>query len=364
MTSPTVDVIIPVHSRTRPIRRAVSSVVLHTAAAARVTVVAHNLSPEIVSTNLGDLAHHEQVRIIEQNDSIRSPASPMNRGLDEATGRFTTIMGSDDEFEAGAIDSWLRVQGESDAAMVITRTVHEGRGFDAFPPVRPRRLGSLDPVKDRLSYQSAPLGLIDRHRLGHLRFPTDLLSGEDIPYSLQIFFSGLPLAIDVAGPGYRVHHDATDRVSFTPRPVEQDFAFLDHVLNESWFRALSRQQKQAVVVKVLRTQFFDAIGLRVHALDDVDGAQQPLRTVLDRLRSSAPSAEKLLSRVDQDVLTAVFENGESGADVLSLLQKRWNYRSIPAILPRNPFLGLHRQAPFRTLYAGFMMMQPRPDTAN
>jgi len=336
----------------------VQSALLHNDTAMRVTVVAHNIDRDIIAGNLDDMMLDERVRVLSHNDQIHSPAGPMNLGLSEATAPFVTIIGSDDEFEPGAIDSWLRLQRQTNAAMVITRTLHEGRGFDAFPPVRPRRHIRLDPVSDRLAYQSAPLGLIDRQRLGHLRFSTHLLSGEDIPYSLQVWFSGFPLAIDREGPGYRVHHDASDRVSFTPRAVEQDFAFLDDVLNVPWFAALTARQKQAIVVKILRTQFFDAIGLRVQRLADSDEVRQSLAHVLGRLLNSAPGAVKFLSRIDRQVLDAVFTHALSGQAILTLLEKRWHYRSIPAVLPRNPLLALHTQGPLRTLHAGFMMKQP------
>ena len=56
--------------------------------------------------------------------------------------------------------------------------------------------------------------------------------------------------------------------------------------------------------------------------------------MLDEVRSATPDADR----------------------ILGLLDARWNYRSVGALLPRNPLLALHPQAPFRTLRAGFRAM--------
>lgn len=360
MPAPIVDIIIPVHSSTRPIHRAASSVLLHTVAPVRVTVVAHNIDLELIRENLGVLAKDKRVRLISLVDQIPSPAGPLNMGLEEATARFIAVMGSDDEFEPGAVDSWLSLQRATDAAMVIARINHVGRGYDAFPPARPRRGVNLDPVKDRLAYRSAPLGLLDRERLGHLRFTEGLLSGEDLAFTLQVWFSGYPIAIDVEGPAYRGHHDELDRVSFTPRSVREDFAFLDHIIETAWFRNLNRRSRAAIGVKLIRAQLFDGIAVRPpnHQWNRED--QEDLRNVISRIREAAPGVERLLARVDRAVIDTVMSGVFSSQTLHSLLTRRWNYRSPEAAITRNPFYSLHRQAPLRTLYAGHMMMQPRP----
>jgi hypothetical protein len=351
VVNPVVDVIIPVHSATRPIARAVASVVHNTAAPVRVTVVPHNIDRTVIERNLGGLVDHPSVRVMPFHDGVPSPAGPFNHGLDLATAPFTSVLGSDDEFEPGAIDSWLTLQGKSQAAAVIARIYHEGRGFDPYPPVRRGHLGRLDGAKDRLAYRSAPLGLIARKQFGNLRFTEGLPSGEDLAYVTFIWFSGEKLAFDLEGPGYLGHHDAVDRVSHGARPVVEDFAFLDEILEAPWFFPLSLAQRRAIVIKLLRMQFFDAVLARL----DVDPLptedRLALRTIVERLLSAAPGVETILSRVDHKVMDLVL-SGVPGDQTRDLLAERWNYRSVAAVITRNPLRSFDRQAPFRTLLAG------------
>ncbi len=353
MTSPLIDVIIAVHSASRPIARAVASVVDHTRAPVRVNVVAHNIDPEIIRTNLGEYAAHPDVRLLPFQDGIRSPAGPMNHGLDEATAPFVSVMGSDDEFAPGALDSWLGLQAQTGASTVLARIRIVGRGYDPYPPIRMgRRQRRLDAVKDRLAYRSAPLGLVDRRRFGDLRFTEGLPSGEDLAYSAALWFTGSDVAYDLAGPPYVVNDDVDDRVTFAPRSVAEDFAFLDAIQAQPWFRALGRRGRTALVVKIVRVHLFDAILARIRSEEGLPAHQAGLRQVIHRLRAWSPTAFRLLARVDRAVLDEALSEQPDDARMLHLLDARWNYRTVGAMLPRNPLLTLHRQAPLRTLGAG------------
>ncbi len=135
MTEPLVDVTIAVHSSTRPIARAVASVIDHTSAAVRVNVVAHNIDPEIIRENLGAYASDPRVRLLSLHDGIPSPAGPMNHGFANSTAPFISVIGSDDELAPGAIDSWLSVQAETGATPVHPYTdprVIAGQGTAAL----------------------------------------------------------------------------------------------------------------------------------------------------------------------------------------------------------------------------------------
>jgi len=354
MKPPAVDVIIAVHSATRPIARAVSSVLAHTAADVRVTVVAHNIDPEVIRANLGEWAGHPSVRLLALADGINSPAGPLNLGLAQSTAPFTTIMGSDDEFEPEAIDSWLKMQRKTDAGFIIARVYDEGRGNTAAPPVRLFRKRNLDPVKDRLSYRSAPLGLISRTHFGDLRFTEGMASGEDLGFVTTIWFAGHPLAFDRNGPAYYGHLDEPDRVSFTPRPIASDFAFLDEILDQEWFEQLTLGPRRAICVKILRTSVFDAMLARIGKATWTLGERAELGAAVGRIIGAAPGAEFLLSRIDRTVLESIVA-GTTNEQSLLLMQQRWNYRSLQAVVPRNLLLALHRQGPFRTLLASIFV---------
>src|SRR5690606_32966540 len=103
-----------------------------------------------------------RVRLISLIDGIPSPAGPINAGLDAATAPFTSLLGSDDLYEPGAIDAWLEVQRRGRADVVIPRvSTHSGNTLRT-PPTRPFRTHRLDGVRDRLSYRTVQLGLVSR----------------------------------------------------------------------------------------------------------------------------------------------------------------------------------------------------------
>ncbi|MGV1034571.1 MAG: glycosyltransferase family A protein [Microbacteriaceae bacterium] len=356
--TPTVDVIIAVHSATRPIARAVHSVLAHTVADVRVIVVAHNIDPAIIRTNLGELVNHPDVWLTELHDGIRSPAGPMNYGLDISTARFTSLLGSDDEFAPGAIDSWLESQRECDAQAVLARiTLPNGRS-DPYPPVRfGRRMNLLDPVQDRLAYRSAPLGLIERRAFGSLRLTAGLESGEDLVYSLSIWFTAERLAYDLHNRGYVIHADSTDRVTFAPREISLDFAFLAVLDSEPWFVALSRRARVAIVLKMVRIHLFDAIASRVTTDADLAANRDALLQLAKSLFARAPHARALISRADARVLQLLARPTSTPSELLTAINDRHRLYSFATMLPAQPLWAAHRQAPFRTLFSGFRIQK-------
>ncbi len=361
ITEPLVDLTIAVHSETRPVARAAASVLDHTKAAVRVNVVAHNIDPGIIRRNLGGYADDPRLRLLELRDGIPSPAGPMNHGFASSTAPFISVMGSDDELAPGAIDAWLALQRETGAEAVLARIrLADGR-TDPYPPVRGgRRTRTLDPRLDRLAYRSAPLGLIDRQRFGGLRLSEGMPSGEDLTYSLTLWFTGRNLAYDLNGPAYIVNGDAGDRVTSAPRPLERDFAFLDELEGLPWFAAASRAERTAIVVKLVRIHVFDAILARARTREQLNANRGPLLSLVDRLEALAPGATALLSLADRATFDELRDPASTPESVASRLSARHAYLSIPTLLTRNPLRALHRQAPFRTLFAGYRIMRRRP----
>lgn len=352
MESPLVDVTIAVHSATRPIARAVASVIDGTAAPVRVNVVAHNIDPEIIRSNLGAWAEHPAVRLLSLRDGIPSPAGPMNLGMAEATARFHTLLGSDDEFAPGAIDSWLELQRKTGAEVVIGRIRLVTGGPDPYPPVRRgRRTVALSADRDRLHYRSAPLGLIDRSRFGDLRFTEGLASGEDLPYTSELWITANNVAYDLYGPPYVGHDDADDRVTSAPRDVAADFAFLRVIEESDWFATASKAHRRALAVKLLRIHFFDAVAARLDT-PGIAGVSEELLAIVDRVSGWTPGVLSVLSLADRRVIDELRRDTPDPERTRTLLGRRWIYLSPAAQLPRNPFLALHRQAPLRTLSAG------------
>jgi hypothetical protein len=356
VTSPVVDVIIPVHTASRPVARAVASVV-DGAAMTCATVVAHNIEPETIRARLGAYADHPRVRILSLADGIPSPAGPMNHGLAHSEADFVSVLGSDDELAPGAVDSWLAVQRRTGASVVLARIRTIGRGVDPYPPVRRgRRRSDLDFEKDRLVYRSAPLGLIDRRRHGDLRFTEGLTSGEDLAFSASLWMEGRHIAYDLTGPAYVGHEDAGDRVTHRPRPVREDFAFLAALESRPWFGRLSAAQRRMIAVKTIRIHYFDAVSARIGTPLGLGPYESELAEVLRWAERLAPGFGDLLSIADHRAIAAV-QASAPRETVAALLAARGAYRTPAALVPRRILLAAHRQAPFRTLLAGWLTLQ-------
>lgn len=355
---PLVDVIIPVHSADRPVERAAASVLNHTKTPLRLTVVAHNIDQSVIETRLGDLIDDPRLRILSLLDGVPSPAGPMNLGLAKADASYTSLLGSDDEFAPGAIDSWFTLAQSTGADAVLAKIQLTSGQTDPYPPVRcGRRTISLNGEADRLSFRSAPLGLISRDAFGWLRLTEGLKSGEDLVYSLTVWFTAQKLAYDLHGPAYVGHDDASDRVTADARPLDEDFAFLDHLDSAPWFIAASRSTRSAIAVKLIRIHMFDALRARLNSSEPNEIQTTDFTALFDRIEALAPGSNRLLSRADSALIDAVHASNTETERLRTLLVAREKYTSLAAILPRNLFFALHRQAPLRTLFAGLLIMR-------
>jgi hypothetical protein len=346
-----VDVIIPVHTATRPVARAVASVVDHTAASVLVTVVAHNIDVGVIRENLGEYAERPDVRLLSLVDGIPSPAGPLNLGLDQTTAPYYALLGSDDEFAAGAVDSWLSIARDTGASTVMARINRLTSGSDPLPPVRIGRTRDLDAVRDRLAYRCAPLGLVSRGRFADLRFTPNLHSGEDLEFTAALWFTGVHIAYDRTGPAYIVHEDESDRVTATSRTVADDFAFLDAIEAAPWFAGLTRRQRKTLAVKTIRLHYFDAVLHRLNGPDGLAPHRAELESVIVRLEKLSPGCTRLLSRADRRVIDEVGDPSVSPERIHALLESRWVREPRLIWLPRNPLLAFHSQAPFPTMRA-------------
>lgn len=347
MHEPLVDHIIAVHNPRRPIHRAVGSVLKHTDAPIRVSVVCHNTDRGEIRRVLGELADDPRLRLLQLDDGIPSPSGPFNRGLDAATARFTSIMGSDDELEPGAIDSWLEVARRHRADVVIARLAHAGAANVPTPPTRPFRAAGLDGVRDRLSYRSAPLGLVSRERFGALRLMSVAGTGGDVEYSTALWYSGARISRDRRGPAYRIHNDASDRVTLAPKPVAADFIFLLRLLASTQFAELTPAQREALVVKLIRVHIFGTVHNRPEPALWTAVERVTLAAGLDGCVRAAPRAVAVLSRSDRALIDVIRDVGAPADALLAAAARRRRYLAPQSLIPRNPLLVFAREAPLR-----------------
>jgi len=358
VTRPVVDVVIAVHSSSRPVERAARSVLHGTRSTpVVVTIVCHGLDPAVVEDRLGEAVRDPRVRIVPYADGVRSPAGPFNHGLDLATGEYTSVLGSDDLLEPGAVDSWVRRAREDRADVVIARQRHQDGRPVRTPPVRPWRRSALDGVRDRLSYRSAPLGIVSRERFPGLRFTTGVAVGEDIAYVTALWFGGARVSLD-RGPAYVVTDDAVDRTTRAVRPVAEELAYLDVALEAC--RALTPEQVTAFVTKLLRVHVFGAVHNRQEPAAWDSGARQDLARAADRLLVVAPRAAEPFSLADRRLLADVRDPEAPVEDLLRHARDRRRFGSPSTLVTADPRRLLHREAPVRFMAASVLAGAARP----
>lgn len=357
------DVVIAVHTPDRPVERAVASLVaggLPTDPAARrrlrITVVCHNTEVEPIRARVA-AGHRPFVRFLHYEDGIKSPAGPFNHGIAEATGTWVAIMGSDDSVEPGALAAWVQAADDSGADVLVAPMAHAGGGPVRTPVVRPTRRAGLDPVRDRLSYRTAPLGLM---RLSLVRglglvFPTAYATGEDQSFSARLWFSGARISYGRGLPRYLVHDDARLRVTRTPRTVTEDLAFATDLVATDWFRGLKRRHREALVTKLIRIHVFGHVLLRAEAgtWDASDAAR--MAVVLRQLLFHAPQAARPLSVADRRLLDAVAREEPDAGTMADLAAARRNFTNPWTWLPRSLPHVLDSEAPLRFMSASALL---------
>jgi hypothetical protein len=343
-----VDVVIPVHRADRPIARAVGSILDHTRAQVRVTVVCHEVATAEIAQALGSASSDPQLRLLAHRDGTDSPAGPINAGLDAASAPFTALLDSDDTYEPGAIDAWLGVQRRDDAEAVIPMFRYADAGSARTPPTRPGRRRRLDGVRDRLAYRTRMHGLVARSRFGDVRMTPGLATGEDVLQGARVWFSDARISFARRAPGYLVHLDASERASATPRPARDSLAFLDAVLSPEL--NLTDRQCEALVIKVLRTHVMDVARSALDAAaphEQLDAVADSLR----RLRSASPGAASALSRRDGRILEQIERTGRDLRTLAQDLAVRTDYRRPANLVPSDPRRILAREAPLRLVGA-------------
>lgn len=352
-----VDLVIAVHDPRRPIARAVRSALLGGLAASRlrVTVVCHNVPTADIAGALGpELA--AQVRLLELADGIHSPAGPFNAGLDAADARFVSIMGSDDMLEPGALAAWAAFAERGlDAVIPVER--HASGGIVRTPPVRVGRRALLDPVRDRLVYRTAPVGLIRSdvvRRLG-LRMTEGVATGEDQDFSARLWFSPVRLGYARGMPAYVIGDDAAERATLAHRTVRDEFAAAAALTERPWFRELGLAARRAIAVKTVRIHVFSLIARRFDAGDWVPGEREELAAFIARLDEAAPGFTGRLSRADVAVLDALDDASVTDTQLARLVAARRRFGAPATVLAARGGQLFAPDAPLRFMIASALL---------
>lgn len=350
-----VDMIIAVHDLRRNVARAVRSVLSDPDASIRVFIVAHNVPAVEVEYALAEIidANPGRVRIEELADGIPSPSGPFMFGLRASDAEYVGIMGSDDELDREAISQWRarlkRLQADAVIAKVVRGTQ---RTLVRSPPKRPWRVGVMDFVKDRLSYRSAPLGLMRREAI--FRLDLELLpgarNGGDLPFVTRLWALGRVVAA-TGTAAYVEHADAPVRVTYVAKPVAEELEPVRLLLEDPSAQAMPSSHRHALATKLLRRNLTDSVRKRGGGLDLTDEDCASMRALLGQIDRFAPNARRMLSVA----LGRMFDEFASlspnlqrvhDADMASL-----RYRTVAALRPVDMRFALHSQGQPRFMVA-------------
>lgn len=341
------DIIVAVHDLRRNVDRAVRSILADPDPRVRALVVAHNLPLNEVETALAHLVREfpGRVRIEELADGVPSPSGPFNFGIAISDAEYVGIMGSDDELDAGAVSQWRRTAQRHRADAVIAKVVRgEQRTLVRSPPKRVLHTGVLDFAKDRLSYRSAPLGLIRAEavpRLG-LRLMEGARNGGDLPFVTRLWLRGRVVPAQGLA-AYVEHADAPVRVTHMAKPVAEELWPVVALLDTSDVAGMNRAQREALVTKTLRRNVLDALRKRGGGRELTTEDLASLREVLGKLDDTAPRAREMISSVQAAIVDELLATSPDLDRIAALDEASLDYRSLAALLPARFRHVLHPQ---------------------
>lgn len=357
MTKPFVDLVIACHDPSRPLERAVRSVLAGDVAReqVRVTVVAHGQRAETFAKSLE--AVPGDWRVIEHDDGVGSPAGPFNHGLAQVEAPYCAVMGSDDFLEPGAMEEWISRARGSEADMIIAPVRIDGQPVMLNPLPRLQRTRRLDAARDRLLYRTAPLGLIrtaTKRRLG-LTMTEGMRTGEDIEFGTRLLTQSDRIDFPFRAPCYVIGTDAQQRTSHSVLSLVETMRPLSRLLDAGIPAAMSAAHCRAFAIKFVRISVLGAARARPKLSDWQEGDAPALSAMLQRLVSLSPGVLDPFSRQER-VLTDAIENtptpegiseGVARSTALSTRRQRMLPRALHSALDRESILSRYLVYAFR-----------------
>ena len=343
---PLVDLVLPVHDATRPLRRAVESAVAGVEPALlRVTVVCHGLPRSAIEHQL-TAVNPAMLRIVEFSDGIKSPAGPFNHGLSLASAPYVSIMGSDDYLEPGAMSAWIAHVRRRPVDAALVRLRHQSGEILHNPLARRGRSENVNVVKDRLFYRTAPLGLLRRTTVAALglSFTERVPVGKDMNFSAQLWSSGGTFDYLRELPCYVIGSDAEGRITTMRRPVSQAMAAVVDLAGRRWVAASGSRVRRSLAIKLIRIHVLGAIAARPRAEDWHGSDVADLRSALERLLAVSPRALAPFSLADRALLAAL-RNPDAGPEhIYRAAELSRRARRMRLLMTRNPLRVVDRES--------------------
>ena len=332
------QVVIPTHNPERPIRRAAESVLTDPHAGA--IIVAHNVDESVL-----DIPDDPRVLVVPLTGAKGRPGAAFDAGLAAATAPWIGIMGSDDWYEAGALQAMVK-HGEEDGADGVLTPLAYQEGTRGLIP-RTVRNRNLKAAEDRLFYRTAPLGLYRREILQspEYAFGDEYPVGSDVAVSTRLWTSGLSISYYPRDPAYVVGSDAKERTTLTPRPLVQHGAAWLGIWDEPWVQELSRKDRSALATKILRVHVFGAVEARPTEEEWGEGDFEWLAGLTQRIVEEVPESLAPFRKSSAQVFDSLLA-GDLAA-TLRAMQEDHAAPLVMKLVSSSPAALLSREAPLR-----------------
>ncbi|MFF3246838.1 glycosyltransferase [Streptomyces sp. NPDC002870] len=198
MTSPDVTVITAVYNTGRYLTECLNSLVGQSIGLDRLEIVAvDDGSTDGSGAVLDRFAkkYPDTIKVIHQANS-GGPATPSNRGLEAATGRFVFFIGSDDHLGKDALKRMVACADEQDSDIVIGKMVGKN-GRYAHQALFKKSDPDVDLFDSALPFTMANIKLfrrelVEKHKL---RFNEELRVGSDMPFTLEACLNARKISV-------------------------------------------------------------------------------------------------------------------------------------------------------------------------
>lgn len=299
MSAVRAQIVVPVHSLDRPIRRSTESILK--CRQAGVLVVAHGVDPKSL-----DLPESERLTVVQVADEIGLPGVPFNRGLDQTSAPWVGVMGSDDWYEDGAIEAMLDHLTKDRADGIIAPLRYAGKDENEITPTTWRRR-NLRPGRDRMFFRTAPLGLFrgEIMRDSAYQFNEGSPAGTDVVNGAVLWSSGFSVSYYPEDPAYVVGDDAVTRVTRVARALSVHAAEWRNLWFDPNIRQLSGRDRKALANKMMIQHVLPLVSAWSDAERWGEGDFEWLVGTARQLVEEVPSLPGTINRAKRPVLEAL-----------------------------------------------------------
>lgn len=283
------QIVVPVHSTSRPVRRAVESVLNEPEFG--VVLVAHGVDPHDL-----DLPSDSRIHVVEVKEACGRPGFAFNRGFEVATAEWVGVLGSDDWYQPGALSRMLSRALRDDADGVLAPQRREGEQQNTGIPATVRRK-NLEPTRDRLFWRSSPLGIFKRGLLGvgEFGFDEQVGAGVDQLNGALLWAGGHRISYYPDDPPYIVGGSPGDHASELDGRLANHASGWEVLWHDSRIQSLSLPTRRALANRMLTVNVFSVVLPRASSgtLDQAD--LEWVSRLLQTMSEVAPGMERSLS---------------------------------------------------------------------